>query len=258
MMEIMKEHILLLVGLITLPLLSANAQWGPTNPEINVSGSAEVKVAPDEVDLSVSVETRDASLDVAKHQNDDSVAKALAFLKTSGLKEKQIQTDYLSVEPVYDPDHRDYATQTKPLYYRVNKGVGIKLTDVATFEAVLTGLIANGVNIVQGVDFRTSELRKYRDQARAMAIRAAKEKAEAMAAELGVKVGKPFTINVNETGGWSSWSQNNWGYRGGGFGGGYAQNSVQNAGGPAGDAGPTFAVGQISVSASVTVSFLIQ
>jgi len=77
-----------------------------------------------------------------------------------------------------------------------------------------------------------------------------------MAAELRVKVGKPYNINVNDWGGSISWSRGNWGYSGGG-GGGLNQNVSQNAGGGSGETGATFAVGQISVSASVNVSFLI-
>jgi uncharacterized protein YggE len=206
------------------------------------------------VDLNVSVETRDENLEAAKGQNDERVARALDFLKHSGVKDKDVQTDNLSIEPVYPPN-QNYLAQTKPAFYRVSKGIGVKLTDVGKFDGVLTGLITNGVNIVQGIDFRTTELRKYKDQARAMAIRAAKEKAEAMAGELGLKVGKPFSITVNDAGGWLSWG-------GRGFGGyNGLQNLSQNAaanGGGADENGATFAAGQISVSASVNVSFLIQ
>ena len=144
---------------------------------------------------------------------------------------------------------------TVPLYYQVRKGIGIKLSDVGSFETVFTGLINNGVNYVQGVNFRTTELRKYKDQARSMAIKAAKEKAVAMAGDLGVKVGKPNSINVVDYGGWNSWST---GGGGGGAGGGYNQNVSQNPNNASGDAGTTFAVGQISISATVNVSFLIQ
>jgi uncharacterized protein YggE len=253
---IMNTRILLVIGSLILPGLSATAQWGqPAQPQINVSGSAEIKVAPDEVDLNVSVETRDENLEVAKAQNDERIARALDFLKRSGVKDKDVQTDFISVEPVYPPN-QNYLAQTKPAFYRVSKGIGIKLTAVGSFDGLLTGLITNGVNNVQGIDFRTTELRKYKDQARAMAIRAAREKAEAMAGELGVKVGKPYNITVNDAGGWISWG-------GRGFGGGFngmqnlSQNAVANGGGPEAD-GATFAVGQISVSASVNVSFVIQ
>ena len=65
---------------------------------------------------------------------------------------------------------------TQPVYYIVRKTIGIKLTNISGFDGVLSGLITNGVNNVQGIDFRTSELRKYRDKARTLAIQAAKEK----------------------------------------------------------------------------------
>jgi uncharacterized protein YggE len=94
-----------------------------------------------------------------------------------------------------------------------------------------------------------------------MAAKAAKEKADAMALALGVQVGKPINIAVNDWGGSSSWSHGGWGYSGGGGGGGggqQGQNSVQDASIASGGTGATFAVGQISITASVTVTFLIE
>jgi uncharacterized protein YggE len=131
------------------------------------------------------------------------------------------------------------------------------LKAVGDFDAVMKGLLANGVNAVHGIDFRTAQLRKYRDQARQMAIRAAKEKADAMAGELGVKCGKPYQININDGGGSLGWYGPSRGYYGGGFN--YmAQNVSQNAQGDASETGDTLAVGQISVSATVNVAFYIQ
>jgi uncharacterized protein YggE len=268
------SKVLFAIGLMLLPLVSANAQWQYNQqPQINVSGSAEIKVVPDEVDLKVGVETRDENVLTAKDDNDQRVAAALDFLKSRGVKDKDVQTDFVTIEPVYDdnsgsinprtglPWNAKTGTTTKPIFYLVRKAIGIKLTDVADFDMVLAGLITNGVNTVQGVEFRTTELRKYKDQARAEAIKAAKEKADAMASALGVKVGKPLDISVNDWGGWTEWSQGNWGYSGGfggGGGGGGFQNVSQNAGGNPGENGPTFAVGEISVSANVSVTFLIQ
>jgi hypothetical protein len=53
-------------------------------------------------------------------------------------------------------------------------------------------------------------------------------------------------------------SANDWGGQGGGYGFNGSQNAVQEAGGPSDAAGDTLSVGQISVSASVNVTFLIQ
>jgi uncharacterized protein YggE len=250
----MKTKLILILALLTLPLTPAFSQSMQPPPQISVTGSAEVKVAPDEIRLSVGVETRDADLNVAKGQHDELMTSALKFLKTSGVPDKDVQTDFISVSPEYGND----IARTKPVVYIVRKSIEIKLTTVTNLESVLTGLLNHGVNHVHGVDFRTTQLRKYRDQVRAMAIRAAKEKAEALCKELGVKIGKPCAISANEWGGgWNS-SGNYWGGRGGGYGFNGSQNAVQNAGASSDSAGDTLSVGQISVSASVNVSFLIQ
>ena len=139
----------------------------------------------------------------------------------------------------------------------MRKNVEIRLREVAGFQAILTGVLTNGVNYVNNIDFRTTQLRKYRDQARAMAVRAAKEKAEALTSELGAKLGKVTSINANDSSGYYG---NYWGMNRG-FNGYNNANAVQNVAAVAGTSDAeedTFAVGQISVSATVNVSFLIE
>ena len=247
----MKTRLLFPTILAPLVLTQAFAQSPAQPPLITVSGSAEVKVAPNEVYLRVGVETRHQNLADAKQQNDERVSKALAFLKASEVPGKDVQTDFVNIEPTYDND----ISRTRPVTYVVRKSIEVKLTKVDAFEAVLSGLLTNGVNVVHGIEFRTSELRKHRDTARAMAVRAAREKADALAAELGVKRGKVYSLNANDWGGWWSPSGSYWGGR---YGGGMAQNVVQNLGGPSEAEDRTLAIGQISVSASVNVSFLIE
>ena len=246
----MKKLLILAFAVANLPLTSAFSQAPTPPPMISVTGSAEVKVAPDEIYFRVGVETRHENLEDAKKQNDERVSKALAFLKASDVTGKDIQTDFVSIEPIYD----EGVSRTKPVTYIVRKSIEVKLTSIESYEGLLTGLLNNGVNNVHGIEFRTSQLRKHRDTARAMAIRAAKEKADALASELGVKRGRVCNINANDWGGFLSSSGSFWRRSGGGM----TQNSIQNIGGAAEAAEGTLSVGQISVSASVNVSFLIE
>ena len=168
----MNTKILLGIGWMTLPLLSASAQR--EQPQINVSGTAEVKVAPDEVDLFVGVETRDENLEEAKRQNDERVSKALEFLRHNGIKDKDIQTDYITIEPVYDPtadidprtglrlpSYTKHKALVEPAYYLVRKSIGLKLTTLSGFDTVLSGLITNGVNHVQRIpDIRVAQIQR--------------------------------------------------------------------------------------------------
>ena len=126
--------------------------------------------------------------------------------------------------------------------------------DISQFEALLTKALEAEVNYVHGIQFRTTELRKHRDEARAMAIRAAREKAVALARELGQGVGAPHSIRENASGWWSGYNA----WWGGRWNAPMAQNISQDAGGGVSFEGGGLAVGQITVNARVTVSFFLE
>jgi uncharacterized protein len=245
----MKTKLILTAALILFPHLTAFSET-PLPPQISVTGSAEVKVAPDEIGLSIGVETRHETMAEAKRQNDERIAKALSFIKSSGVKDKDVQTDFLSAEPNYDYYG---VSRTNPVYFVVRKSIEIRLSKIQGFEGFVAGLLTNGITTIHGIDFRTTELRKHRDAARAMAIRAAREKADAMAAELGVRRGKVHNVSTDDWNGWRSGSW--WGGRSSGMN--RSQNAVQNEGASE-TTDSTLSIGQISVSASVNVSFLIE
>ena len=229
-----------------------SAAPGSAQPEvrlITVTGDAEVRVVPDEVVLTLGVESLDLDLDAAKRQNDDIVKAAIDLAKQHGVKPEHMQTEYLSVEPRY----RDSYETRDFLGYSVRRTLVLTIQDLGKFEELLAAELKVGVNYVHGVDFRTTELRKHKDTARALAIKAAKEKAAALAAELGLRLGDPQTIREDQSGSWS-WYSSWWGA---GWASGMAQNVSQNAAGGAAGAsleGAT-APGQITVRAQVTVSF---
>ena len=68
----------------------------------------------------------------------------------------------------------------------------------------MTNVLAAGVTNIHGIDFQTTEIKKYREQARELALKAAKEKAEKMAAVLGTIDRRPLQISESYLGGWGS------------------------------------------------------
>ena len=237
--------------LLAVLLLSAwtdNQSSPPETRRITVTGEAEVRVVPDEVILTLGVETWDKNLDVAKRQNDDIVRRVLALAGDHGVKPEHVQTDFLGVEPRY----RDgYYEERDFIGYFVHKTVVITLRDLSQFEGLLSDALKAGVNYVHGVEFRTTELRRHRDQARDLAIKAAQEKAVALAGALGQKIGEPLTIQEEQGGWWSSYGAW-WGSR---WGSGMTQNTIQEVGGASALADSSVAPGQIDVTARVTVVF---
>jgi uncharacterized protein YggE len=215
---------------------------------IAVTGEAEVRVVPDEVILSLGVETWNKDLNVAKGENDRIVATVLALAAEYGIAPEHVQTDYVSIEPRY---RNGYYEDSDFIGYFVHKTVSITLRDLSKFEGLLADALKSGVNYVHGIEFRTTELRKHKDDARALAIQAAREKAAALAGGLDLKTGDPLDIQEVQSGWWSGYNAW-WGAR---WGSGMNQNVIQEAGGAAVLADSSVAPGQISVNARVSVTF---
>jgi uncharacterized protein len=247
----MQKNVWMIIGLIACAILFANVR--PVEAQdrsnsartINVTGDAEVKVAPDEVILILGVETLDKDIRTAKRQNDESIKKLLALTRDFGIDPKYVQTDQINVDPRY---RNGYYVDSDFIGYAVRKYVVVTLKDISRFEDFYTAILNAGANHVYGIQFRTTELRKYRDQARALAIQAAREKAGAMSRELGQTIGQPQSIQENYSN-WSAWYDMRWG------GGAMTQNVVQNVSSASMNEQGTFAPGQISVTARVTVAF---
>jgi uncharacterized protein YggE len=222
-------------------------------PKITVTGEAVVNVKPDKIVIRFGIETSDADIGIAKKKNNEILKKAVAAIKERGVPEKEIQTDYLSIEPRW----KDNYNQGNFLGYFVRNNLAVNLTETEKVEQLVTQVLQAGVNYIHGIDFQTTEFKKYREQARELALAAAREKAEKMASVLGETIGAPIQINENPGGSpwgyYSSWS--GWGY---GRSQGMMQNVVQNVGGDSGEISDTIALGKISIRASVSVTFQLK
>jgi uncharacterized protein YggE len=214
--------------------------------EITVTGHAEIRVVPDEVILSLGVASFNEELTPAKEDNDRRVSAVLEVARQYGVPDEHLKTDYLHIEPHYD---RSYGNENLE-GYRVRRSIVITLRDISIFEDLLTASLAAGADHVHGVDFRTTELRQHKDEARSLALVAAQEKAQAMASEYGRTVGDPMKIQEMHSGWWSPYGRW-WGSRWSGA----SQNVIQSV--PTGGMGSDGATapGQLAVSAQVNVTF---
>jgi uncharacterized protein YggE len=166
-------------------------------PSISVSGSARVMVTPDLAIINASVTSRFATLDEAVAHNQKSSEQATGYFKEMQIEPKYIQASRITIQPIWpERDDRnrppvaveDLFKQSQPIGYQASREFQVTLVDLNKFEQIYAGMIKNGVNSVNGVFFTTSQLREHRDAARIQAVRAAREKATAMAKELDAKL----------------------------------------------------------------------
>jgi uncharacterized protein len=215
--------------------VGARAHDNPDRPLITVTGQAEVRVAPDEAVLRMRVVTLDKDLTVAKSSNDQSVKATLALVGGLGVTPEHIQTSALAIGAL--ESQREGKT---PLFlgYEVTKRLTVVLKDLKRADDLLTTVVKAGVNRVDGFELRHSDLRKHKDEARTLAMRAAREKATALAQEIGQAIGKAFTISEDD----ASYSPSS-----------NMNRMVSFDEGAAGEG--SFSAGQNTIVARVTVSF---
>ncbi len=240
----MKTLLMFLATVISAPMIVSAQQPGVLPPLVSTSGTAEIRVVPDLADLSFGVEVRHTDLNEARKQQAERSVKVLAVIRAAGVKERDLQASQVQIQPNYTDKRQETETVQ---FYSVSQQITCTLHDVSKVTDVTAAVVTAGATSVEDDSLRTSELRKYRDEARVKAIKAAKEKAIALATELGSVVGKPYTI--------AEATYSNWGGAQGMF------NSVGQGGGdhePEDGEASTFAPGTISISATINVSFLLQ
>ena len=219
---------------------------------INVDGVAEVKVPPDHAIISLGVEVHAKTMSDARHENDRRVRAVLDTAKRSGIQEKDIQTDFIQLGISYQADG------LTPQYFYARKSVVIVVHDIGRVEQAIGAALDAGATHIHGVEFATTKLREFRDQARSMAVKAAMEKARDMAAAAGLKVvGGPTGISSANYG-VRSWYGSGWGYSSSAYANAFQNVSTVAGPGSSSDGQGTIALGRISISASVAMSFRIE
>ena len=209
----------------------------PLAKVVRVFGTSDVKVIPDRAVIELGVEKQNASARLAKQAEDAAARRLLASLHANGIEDRDVQTTYLSLRPQFD-----YRKGMRISYFAAEQTISITVRDITKLDALVESLIKAGGNRIDSIQYETSDLRKYRDQARDLAVKAAREKAQALAAALGQGIGKAQSIEeVPESA-----------YQGSAMLANYA---LELGGIKDKRAGPSTAAGQNSISASVIVSF---
>ncbi len=239
------------IGLILLCVTNGNAQINPdkTKSTIAVIGESLVYATPDKIIITFGIETKDRAIQIARELNGAIVRKAIEAIKSYGVQEKDIQTDHLSIEPRWKDDH----VETGFVGYFARNTLVVTVNDAERLDGLVASVLETGVNYLHGIDFQTTKFKEYREQARDMALKAAKEKAEKMAAALGQSIGP--AIQVSEEREYSPWSYRSSWYGWDDNSRGMNQNVMVDFSNSSGEIVEEIALGKIAIRAGVSVTF---
>jgi uncharacterized protein YggE len=159
--------------------------------ELAVVGEGKVDVTPDTayIDVGITVD-KASSVDEAQKKINETNNKIVNALKVIGIEKADIKTSNYSISPSYNYDNNE----NKIDGYNANATVEIKVRNTQMASKVIDTVTAAGANQIQGSRFVVDKPELYREEARNIAINNAKDQAQKMAKDLGIKLGKVTNI----------------------------------------------------------------
>ncbi len=183
----MKKALLLVSILLATAL---QAQEIKQLPLINVSGEGKIKVVPDQAAVSFAIETKGSKAADVKKENDSKMDAVLKFIKKMTIAKEDYQTQHVTLYPNYD-------YEKKKNNYMATQSVTILLKNLNIYEVLMDGLVDLGINRIDNVEFKSSKMEQLQSDARKLAMKNAKAKAEDFVSMTNQKVGKAMTISDN-------------------------------------------------------------
>lgn len=176
---------------------------------INVQGKGEVFAKPDIGTFSFSVlaEGKDASEALSKSA--ESINIVVAFLKQSGVEDKDIKTENYNLSPKYDYTQAPCPAfsqvcpqQPKLIGYEVSQSIAVKVRDLTKAGDLISGVGSKGATNMSNLSFTIDDETALKSEARTKAIADAKLQADKLAKDLGVTIVRMTGFYENGEGGY--------------------------------------------------------
>ncbi len=189
-----------LMGLLSVLALATTRHVLNTAATTNVvsfTGEGKVLSKPDVAVIDLAIVTEAATSKAAQDENSGKSRALTDFLKKQGIEEKDIKTTAYNIFPQYNYPQFDRPRITG---YQVNQTIQVKVRDLTKADAVLDGVVAAGANQIHNFQLTIDDPEKLRNEAREKAIKDAKEKADKLEDQLGIRLGRIVNFSEGGTG----------------------------------------------------------
>jgi uncharacterized protein YggE len=244
-LKIMKGTLpLITLGLviIMMALIGCAAAASDTADEhvIHATGTGNVIGTPDRAQVTFSIQTENNDVKMAQAENAIKMARVHDALIAAGIPREALKTTGFNIWPVYEESKDLFSQKIKT--YRVTNSLTVTLHNVSRTGEVIDTAVANGINQADSIRFMLSDeqAQVLRTEALKEAVSRARSDADTVAAAMGSSITGVQRAEI-----------------GGGYTPVYFQNYALGAGVPDSAAMTPIQSGDITVSASVTVTYTI-
>jgi uncharacterized protein YggE len=172
----------------------ALAQQAPTagiaemasTPLVRVNITEALRTPPDEASMTVGTQAKAPTATGAVAANKVKTEKLLAAIRAAGIRERDIQTQGIQLQPDYRWDNVPGGQGRQTLVgYIANNSVQIKTRNIDTLTSLLDALTTAGADSVYGPNFGISDPAPMRREARVRAMERGKAEASEFARNNG-------------------------------------------------------------------------
>ena len=173
---------------------AALAQQAPTasiaemanTPLVRVNISESLRTPPDEASITVGTQAKASTATEAVAANKAKTEKLLAAIRAAGIRERDMQTQGIQLQPDYrwdnEPGGRGHQTLVG---YIASNSVQVKTRDIDKLTSLLDSLTTAGADTVYGPNFAISDPAPLRKEARIRAMARGQEEATEFARNNG-------------------------------------------------------------------------
>ena len=177
------------VGGGRLPTPPAAADATSPTRSITVEGMGQVSATPDTAQVELGVQQQDADLATAQQAVNQKLTAVLAALKAAGIPDNQIRTTNYSI----NLERKD--PTSAPTGYQVISTVQVTVQPVDKVGSIIDAAVAQGANVVYGIQFVLKNPDAAVQQARDLAMQDARNRATQLARLGNVSLGQPLSIS---------------------------------------------------------------
>lgn len=256
--------VLVVLAVFLLVMIDHVSNTATNTNTVSFDGEGRVFAKPDIAVVSFSILTEATTSKKAQDDNSTKSKKVVDFLKNQNIEDKDIKTTGYNVYPQYSyprplpmgaagmeapsapssyPEY--YPSNPKITSYQVNQSFEVKVRDLEKVSAILDGLVSAGANQVNNLGLQVDDLEKVKKEARELAIKNAKEKAETLKNQIGIRLGK--IVNYYEGGNYPFYDKMY-----------LAARPESGGGGMGGGPTPSIPAGENEIIISVTITYQIK
>lgn len=190
---------LILVSLASAMGQSPTPQPHPIKRTLEVIGEAEVKAAPDQVMITLGVETIGKTAAEAMASNNEQMNALIKAIRDAGIEQKNIRTSRIDLSPQYRQG-RNPESRPELYGFRATNQVRVVVSKVENLGKLLDAVVQAGANRIDSIQFDVVDKKPLLDQAKKEAVADAQRKAKLLAEAAGMELGQPILISEFQPG----------------------------------------------------------